>query len=45
MKKAVVFGAGGFIGSHLVKKLKKEGKSGDEDGYDLMDDITEHLVE
>lgn len=25
MKKAVVFGAGGFIGSHLVKRLKKEG--------------------
>jgi GDP-D-mannose 3',5'-epimerase len=25
MKKAVVCGAGGFIGSHLVKKLKKEG--------------------
>lgn len=25
MKKAVVCGAGGFIGSHLVKKLKREG--------------------
>ncbi len=25
MKKAVVCGAGGFIGSHLVRKLKKEG--------------------
>ena len=25
MKKAVVFGAGGFIGSHLVERLKKEG--------------------
>lgn len=25
MKKAIVFGAGGFIGSHLVKKLKQEG--------------------
>lgn len=25
MKKALVFGAGGFIGSHLVKRLKKEG--------------------
>lgn len=25
MTKAVVFGAGGFIGSHLVKRLKKEG--------------------
>ncbi|MCB9225548.1 MAG: NAD-dependent epimerase/dehydratase family protein [Chitinophagales bacterium] len=25
MKKAVVFGAGGFIGSHLVKRLKSEG--------------------
>lgn len=25
MKKAVVFGAGGFIGGHLVKKLKNEG--------------------
>jgi len=25
MKKAIVLGAGGFIGSHLVKKLKKEG--------------------
>jgi GDP-D-mannose 3',5'-epimerase len=25
MKKAVVLGAGGFIGSHLVKRLKKEG--------------------
>ena len=24
-RKAVVFGAGGFIGSHLVKKLKDEG--------------------
>ena len=24
MKKAIVFGAGGFIGSHLVKRLKKE---------------------
>jgi GDP-D-mannose 3',5'-epimerase len=25
MKKALVFGAGGFIGSHLVKRLKSEG--------------------
>jgi nucleoside-diphosphate-sugar epimerase len=25
MKKAIVCGAGGFIGSHLVKRLKKEG--------------------
>ena len=25
MKKALVCGAGGFIGSHLVKRLKKEG--------------------
>ncbi len=25
MKRAVVFGAGGFIGSHLVRRLKKEG--------------------
>jgi len=25
MKKAIVFGAGGFIGSHLVKRLKQEG--------------------
>jgi nucleoside-diphosphate-sugar epimerase len=25
MKKAVVFGAGGFIGNHMVKRLKKEG--------------------
>jgi len=25
LKKALVLGAGGFIGSHLVKKLKKEG--------------------
>src|SRR5437660_8507272 len=25
MKTAVVCGAGGFIGSHLVKRLKKEG--------------------
>jgi nucleoside-diphosphate-sugar epimerase len=25
MKSAIVFGAGGFIGGHLVKKLKKEG--------------------
>src|SRR5665647_3576555 len=25
MKRALVCGAGGFIGSHLVKKLKKEG--------------------
>jgi nucleoside-diphosphate-sugar epimerase len=25
MKKALVCGAGGFIGSHLIKKLKKEG--------------------
>ena len=25
MKKAVVCGAGGFIGSHLVNKLKEEG--------------------
>lgn len=25
MKKALVFGAGGFIGSHMVKRLKKEG--------------------
>ena len=24
MKKALVLGAGGFIGSHLVKRLKKE---------------------
>ena len=25
MKKAIVLGAGGFIGSHMVKRLKKEG--------------------
>jgi len=25
MKKALVYGAGGFIGSHLVKRLKKQG--------------------
>ena len=25
MKKAVVCGAGGFIGTHLVKRLKKDG--------------------
>ena len=25
MKKALVCGAGGFIGGHLVKRLKKEG--------------------
>ena len=25
MKKTLVCGAGGFIGSHLVKRLKKEG--------------------
>ena len=25
MKKAIVFGAGGFIGGHLVKRLKEEG--------------------
>jgi len=25
MKKALVCGAGGFIGSHMVKRLKKEG--------------------
>jgi GDP-D-mannose 3',5'-epimerase len=25
MKKALVCGAGGFIGSHLVKRLKREG--------------------
>lgn len=25
MKRAIVFGAGGFIGSHLVKRLKREG--------------------
>ena len=25
MKKALVLGAGGFIGSHLVKRLKEEG--------------------
>ncbi len=25
MKKALVCGGGGFIGSHLVKRLKKEG--------------------
>ena len=25
MKKALVCGAGGFIGGHLVKKLKQEG--------------------
>ena len=25
MKKAIVCGAGGFIGSHLVKRLKREG--------------------
>lgn len=25
MKKAIVFGAGGFIGSHMVERLKKEG--------------------
>ena len=24
-KTALVFGAGGFIGSHMVKRLKKEG--------------------
>ena len=25
MKTALVFGAGGFIGSHMVKRLKSEG--------------------
>ena len=25
MKKALVLGAGGFIGSHMVKRLKREG--------------------
>jgi GDP-D-mannose 3', 5'-epimerase len=25
MRMALVFGAGGFIGGHLVKRLKKEG--------------------
>ena len=25
MKKAIVLGAGGFIGSHMVKRLKEEG--------------------
>jgi len=25
MKRALVLGAGGFIGSHLVKRLKREG--------------------
>ena len=25
MKRAVVLGAGGFIGSHMVNRLKKEG--------------------
>ena len=25
MKKALVCGAGGFIGNHLVKRLKEEG--------------------
>ena len=25
MKKAIVLGAGGFIGGHLVKRLKAEG--------------------
>ena len=25
MKTALVLGAGGFIGSHMVKRLKKEG--------------------
>ena len=25
MKKALVCGAGGFIGGHLVKRLKREG--------------------
>ena len=25
MKKALVLGSGGFIGSHMVKRLKKEG--------------------
>jgi nucleoside-diphosphate-sugar epimerase len=25
MKKALVLGAGGFIGSHMVKRLKSEG--------------------
>jgi nucleoside-diphosphate-sugar epimerase len=29
MKKALVCGAGGFIGSHLVKRLKKEGLFGE----------------
>jgi nucleoside-diphosphate-sugar epimerase len=28
MKKAIVFGAGGFIGSHMVEKLKNEGVLG-----------------
>lgn len=33
MKKAAVYGAGGFIGSHMVKRLKREGYI--VDGYDL----------
>lgn len=28
MKKAIVFGAGGFIGSQMVEKLKNEGVLG-----------------
>ena len=34
MKKALVCGAGGFIGSHLVRRLKKEGQKSDKVFFD-----------
>jgi GDP-D-mannose 3', 5'-epimerase len=37
MKKALVCGAGGFIGGHLVKKLKREvGKRSSVRGVDIQ---------
>jgi nucleoside-diphosphate-sugar epimerase len=56
VKRALVCGAGGFIGGHLVKKLKREGywvrgvdikAHGDFDVLDVQDDLldTEGPVE
>ena len=46
MKKALVLGAGGFIGSHLVKRLKEENeilRTRVEESKDLIQDARQSI--